>query len=104
MKIAAAAATTTGAMSSAFWAAPIVELGSRPLFDAARHALIPAPGAGGDKLPEWYAADGGLVDTSGIVALLRRGVRRLVVFENKNSVRGRRGSQAAPQSPCRPRP
>lgn len=32
----------------------------------------------------WFTTDGGIVDTSGISNLLRRQVRRAVVFENKN--------------------
>ena len=72
-----------GSFSSAFWAAPIVELASKLEFDVAKHALITAPGQPpGDG---FFALDGGMVDTSGIAALLRRRVRNLIVFENKNS-------------------
>lgn len=72
-----------GSFSSAFWAAPIVELPSKLEFEAAKHALISAPGQ--PPSAGFWALDGGMVDTSGIAALLRRRVRSLVVFENKNS-------------------
>lgn len=88
-----------GAMSSAFWGAAIVELPRGLEWDASKAALIALPGeaqaaegggtrlAGGSSQAEtgWYAMDGGVVDTSGIAALLRRRVKRIVAFENKNS-------------------
>ena len=73
-----------GSLSSAFWAAPIVELASGLEFDAAKSALITVPGQPTTG-SSFFALDGGMVDTSGIAALLRRRVRNLVVFENKNS-------------------
>jgi hypothetical protein len=84
-----------GAMSSAFWAAPIIEA-SKLEFAAAKAALAgqllpPLPPGGAEAEAEadrgggLYALDGGFVDTSGISVLLRRRVDRMVVFLNKNS-------------------
>ena len=90
-----------GAMSSAFWAAPIVELPSKLEFAAAKAALTLLPPLSEDHALEdgletpnrptgpaaggVYAFDGGFVDTSGVTILLRRRVDRMVVMLNKNS-------------------
>ena len=67
------------AMSSAFWAASIVENGDQnKLFKSIlmRANLI----SGGQT----YLVDGGMVDTTGIAALLRRRTARIVSFYNNN--------------------
>eukprot|EP00930_Biecheleria_cincta_P062835 TRINITY_DN4828_c0_g1_i1.p1 TRINITY_DN4828_c0_g1~~TRINITY_DN4828_c0_g1_i1.p1 ORF type:complete len:412 (+),score=54.40 TRINITY_DN4828_c0_g1_i1:71-1306(+) len=63
------------AASSAFWAARIVE---SPWATATSRGMLMEVG-------DRYLLDGGVVDTSGIVALLRRQVKNIVAFYNDNN-------------------
>merc|ERR1719331_3717317 len=73
-------ATTAVAASSGFWAESIVE--GRVSYDILDGWLnkYELPGAKAST----YSLDGGVIDTTGILPLLRRGVKSIVAFYNNN--------------------
>ena len=96
-----------GAWSSAFWAAALVE--NRVAYDAelaaqalgvgllARSKATTPPSSAGHKkgsAEEVYLLDGGLVDTTGIVHLLQRGIRQIVAVYNNNDALAAASSEA----------
>lgn len=77
--------TTLDAMSysSAFWAATIVE--SQIQYALMKSSLMSTEASGAnDKKKEFYLMDGGLVDTTGIVAHLQQGTSSIIAFYSNN--------------------
>ena len=92
------------AWSSAFYAAPIIEskgaFVAEEALEAVDKGLLVSATALDDAGAEEtvYLIDGGMVDTTGIAALLQRGVRRIFAWYNNNDALAPAGSAAQSES------